>query len=199
MHSMLRGHTSHRWFHTTFLFAAALAIAPTFSPLRAQTEPFWEYPTTAGFMGLGCWAGYLGGTEAKNQADYSSGSASLVLVSVIGGCVSAAYLGRKVGREVDRLLAAGEELPTGYRRGAQLGTVLTGAFVASLFALIPASSRKGQKTETVLLFSAGGAVAGGIVQALLNHRLDPDEAEPSIQLGIMATGNGSAGVVVRLR
>jgi 3-hydroxy-3-methylglutaryl CoA synthase len=106
-------------------------------------------------------------------------------------------VGLKIGREADSLLARGEALPTGLRRGVQLGTVLTGASLASLVSLLPASQREGQKTETILYFSIGGALVGAIVQAILNDRLDPDRSVPSIQVGRTWDGKTFLGVALR--
>jgi hypothetical protein len=178
-----------------FLFLLAVSFPPL--QLSAQTESFWAWPTTVGFTGFGCWAGYLGTSAAYSEAEQEGSRGLSVLVGTIGGCSAGIYLGSQLGKAADARLADGEELPTGLRRGVQLGTVLTGATLASLISLLPASQREGHRTEIVLSFSAAGAVVGAIAQAILNDRLYPGRNGPSIQVG--KTWDGKTFVSVAFR
>jgi hypothetical protein len=101
--------------------------------------------------------------------------------------------------EIDRLLANGEELATGIRRGAQLGTLLTGAFIASSVALLTSEKGEGRRTRAVGFSALGGAVAGGIVQIFINDRLDPARHGPSVSVAPGASGDVHVGIVFRFR
>jgi hypothetical protein len=148
---------------------------------------------------LGCWTGYLAASEALKEARGLGRLEPSLGVATIGGCIVGGYLGHRTGKEIDRLLAAGEELPTGLRRGAQLGTVLTGASVASLVALIPARNRQGRRTEIVAFSALGGAVAGGIVQVFINDRLNPAGDGPSVTVFQGVDGGIQVGLLIRFR
>jgi len=162
------------------LFLAASALP---SQLSSQANPGWRTATTIAFGGLGCWAAGLASSEATREAEREGSRGPVVLISTLGGCVGGGYVGWRTGKEVDSLLADGRELPTGLRRGAQLGTVLAGATLGSLIGLIPASQQEGERTRIVATWALAGAAAGAVAQVILNGYLDPDRSAPSLDLG----------------
>ena len=169
------------------------------STTSAQAEPYWAIPATIGFGGLGCWAGYLAASEALRQnLDHGLRAPSRVSAT-LAGCAGGGYIGHRTGAEIDRLLAKGEELTTGQKRGAQLSTVLTGAFVASSVALITSVKQEGRRTRTVSLSALGGALAGGTVQVLINDRLDPVRDGPFVTVAPATIGGVHVAVVYRFR
>lgn len=168
-----------------------LATSLGCSTLHAQAEPHWAVPTTIGFGGLGCAAGYLLGSETVEVAEWGSARTPSVTLATIGGCLAGALLGERTGREADERLAAGEELPAGLRRGVQLGTVLTGATLGTLISFIPAGQSENHKNAIVATYALAGAAVGFVVQASLNHCLDSGRSISSLSLG-RAPGGGLA-------
>ena len=161
------------------------------SPLYSQDTHSWENQTTFGYGGLGCWAGYLLGSELLAEAELEGATGPSILATPLRGCVAGGYVGRSTGREADTLLADGEELPKGLRRGIQLGTVLAGATLASGISLIHASQQEGRKTEIVAAYSLVGAVIGAAVQIAINDRLQPAQGPLPFRVGRTPDGGVS--------
>ncbi|MFH1762723.1 MAG: hypothetical protein ABIF09_00900 [Gemmatimonadota bacterium] len=175
------------------LLAASLPACP----LSAQSEAHWELPATIGYGGLGCAAGYLLASEAAKAADWNEARTSSAGLGAIGGCWLGWRIGRATGREADALLADGQELPTGLRRGVQFGTVLTGATLATLVSFIHVSIQEGRDAEIITTYALAGAAVGAVVQLAMNKHLYPDKSPPTLQLGRGPAGGVAVGVVYR--
>jgi hypothetical protein len=176
-----------------FLLVAGLPL----QSLSAQAKTRWVIPTTIGYGGLGCFAGYLVAAEAIRMADDWGTGGERALIGAIGGCLGGGYIGRALGREVDRVLEDGGELTTSQRRGVQLGTVLAGATLATLVSFIHVSQQDGRDTEILTTYALAGAVLGFGVQLALNDDLDPHRAFPSTRLVIGVQERISIGLAYR--
>ena len=161
-----------------------LLLAASFPPcyLSAQSEMHWVLPTTIGYGGLGCAAGYLLASEAAKQADRGGARVLSGGLGAIGGCWLGGRIGRAAGKEADALLADGQELPTGLRRGVQFGTVLTGATLATLVSFIHVSSQEGRDAEIITIYALAGAALGSLTQLALNRHLYPNKSPPTLLL-----------------
>jgi len=173
-----------------------LIFLPWYS-LHGQDRMSWKSLTTVGYGGFGCGAGYLLAKEAAREAFDRGNRGSVAAIGAIGGCLAGGRIGRTLGREVDAKLALGEELPTGMRRGVQLGTVLTGATAGTLLSLLVAMSRDDGKTGLVVGGALIGAAAGFVAQLSLNEQLRPAGSPPSLTLGIGPAGGLSVAAVYR--
>jgi len=179
------------------LLFVALQILP--SLLEAQTSTYWVGPTTFGFGGLGCWTGYLAGTELVREAEDSGQTGPSVAVGAIAGCVAGILAGKAIGSQADSLLDEGQELPEGLRRGVKLGIVLSGATAGSLVGMLFATSQEGRKTRTVSLFALGGAVGGFVLQATMGKGPHPERNPAKPLLGRAPGGELIVGLELAYR
>jgi hypothetical protein len=169
-----------------------LAAMVTPRCVSAQSKVRWDVPTTLGFGGLGCAAGHLVAHEATRD---SAGRRPVDLISTGLGCFLGGAAGHRLGLEVDAFLARGERVPTEMRRGVQLGTVLTGATLATLISFLHITFEEGRDAEIITTYALTGGALGALAQLALNRHLHPQKASPSLQL----QGSPAGGVSLSVR
>jgi len=178
-----------------------LLFHPPSRSLSAQEETSWILPTTIGYGGLGCGGGYLATSEAikaaEAQGDRTRIGAFGIALGTLGGCWIGIRLGHRTGAEADSLLAVGEALAPGHRRGVQLGTVLAGATLGTLLSFIHVSTQTGRNAEIITTYALAGAAVGALVQALVNRRLYPQETPPAFHLASGREGGVLLGLGFR--
>jgi hypothetical protein len=190
------------------LFVTSLLLLPfllLFHPqprsLSAQEETSWILPTTIGYGGLGCGGGYLATSEAikaaEAQGDRSQIGSLGIALGTLGGCWIGIRLGHRTGAEADSLLAVGEALAAGHRRGVQFGTVLAGATLGTLLSFFHVSAQTGRDAEIITTYALAGAAAGALVQVLVNRRLYPQDSPSSLHLARGREGGVLLGLVFR--
>lgn len=184
--------------HRLALLAVLLLASACHHSLSAQSRTHWVVPTTFGFGSLGCAAGYVAAAEGIKQADERGLQAPAKVAGLLAGCFLGFKVGYDLGSEADSLLAQGEPLETGKRRGVQLGTVLSGATLGSLVAFAAAPSRgEGRRGKIVGVGALAGAALGLVVQIANNDGLYPG-SPPEVGLAVGPDGRVVLGVVFRL-
>ena len=178
------------------LLAGLQLLGPWVPPLRAQDKTHWALPTTIGYGGIACAMGYLAGVEVDRGAATEGVNFFPASLS-IGACLGGLRIGLAVGRKADNLLAEGEALGRGHRRGVQLGTVLAGSTLGGLLSFIHVSVQEGRDAEIHATYALGGAGAGLLAQILLNDHLDPRGPPPVLELGAGPEGGVSFGFAFR--
>ena len=195
----MRSGALNRWI-SVMVPCLLMAVAPSSTPLQAQTKTSWVIPTTIGYGGLGFAAVYLLAEEAAREAerrgepDYSWGTVPLVALAtyLVGG-----KIGYRIGEDADELLSEGRELTSLRRIGVQLGTVLAGATLGAAVSLIPRSISDQSDTRITATWALSGAAAGAIFQLLWNEHLYPSGLEIEPNLRALPSGRFLFGLTCR--
>jgi hypothetical protein len=172
---------------------AAVALLLCIGPTGAMAQTYWRLPTAVGYTGLGLGAGVLA-VMGVDLAD------ATVLMVPGAAAVAGGILGYITGKSADDALSSGNSLSSGHKMAVRAGTVLTGAAVGLLPAILVINGEGSSSVsdETIFMaFVGGGALAATVVQILLEPKLLPN-GRARAEIGLSPSGGPVALVRIPL-